>query len=411
MDSQGEFKKKLVDTNQRLIRTDPKILKVRAVTSVLSKVVLLVVFGTCFFSRNLVNQANQQVVQFKNSTTVKEFNSLDKNSSLVYGKATLTGHSKLVNGVAFSPDGRTLASGSEDRTIKLWDLQTKKEIATLTGHIKAVRQVVFSPDGQTLASGSEDKTIKLWGLQTKKEIATLTGHIKAVRQVVFSPDGQTLASGSEDGTIKIWKVPSRKESSHPPIPIVGDFFSKLWNMQRQNFMASYEKGSYLYLSGFSLDSQTLTITANNSEIIMWDWQRNRKEISTLKVATKSWRSIAFSPDGKSIALRQRTGVSLGDLQSKNVITLFTPNLCEKYTTDNILAFSPNSKMFASASTRYGDTMIKLWDVQSQKQMGSLLREKGNPATESSLVFSPDGKMLTLAIHNDITLIPIDSSDY
>jgi hypothetical protein len=121
--------------------------------------------------------------------------------------------------------------------------------------------------------------------------------------VVFSPDGQTLASGSEDGTIKIWKVPSRKESSHPPIPIVGDFFSKLWNMQRQNFMASYEKGSYLYLSGFSLDSQTLTITANNSEIIMWDWQRNRKEISTLKGATKSWRSIVFSPDGKSIALR------------------------------------------------------------------------------------------------------------
>jgi WD40 repeat protein len=310
MDNRREFKKNLVDTNQRLIRTDPTILKIRAVTSVVSKVALLVVFKTCFFTRNLVNQANQQVVQFKNSTTVKEFNSLEKHSSLVYSEATLTGHSDRVLSIAISLDGRTLASASTDKTIKLWDLQTKKELATLTGHSGYVQGVAFSPDGQTLASASTDKTIKLWDLQTKKELATLTGHNKDVREVVFSPDGQTLASTSND-SIKLWKVPSRKESSHQPVPIVGDFFSRLWNIQSQNFIASLEN-TFPHLGGFSPDGQTLVINGRNGRIIMWDWRRNKKVISIL-TGVESWRSIAFSPDGKSVVLRKQKELSLGEL--------------------------------------------------------------------------------------------------
>ena len=118
---------------------------------------------------------------------------------------TLTGHSNSVNSVALSPDGRTLASGSRDNTIKLWDVQTQREIATLTGHSTFLWSVAFSPDGRTIASGSYNKTIKLWDVQTRREISTLRGHSASVSSVAFSPYGRTLASGSSDRTIKLWR--------------------------------------------------------------------------------------------------------------------------------------------------------------------------------------------------------------
>ncbi|MEH2436138.1 MAG: ribosome assembly protein 4, partial [Nostoc sp.] len=124
------------------------------------------------------------------------------------GKAikTLTGHSNSVISVGFSPDGKTLASGSGDNTIKLWDVSTGKAIRTLTGHSSSVNSVGFSPDGKTLASGSFDKTIKLWDVSTGKAIKTLTGHSSSVISVGFSPDGKTLASGSDDKTVILWDL-------------------------------------------------------------------------------------------------------------------------------------------------------------------------------------------------------------
>jgi WD40 repeat protein len=106
--------------------------------------------------------------------------------------------------VSFSPDGKTLATGSYDRTIKLWNVETGQEIRTLTGHNGSVYTVSFSNDGKTLATGSWDSTIKLWNVETGKEIRTLSGHNGSVYTVSFSPDGKTLATGSDDGTIKLW---------------------------------------------------------------------------------------------------------------------------------------------------------------------------------------------------------------
>nr|WP_265276349.1 serine/threonine-protein kinase [Nostoc sp. KVJ3] len=127
---------------------------------------------------------------------------------------TLTGHSgtlSSVNALAITPDSNTLASGSDDKTIKLWDLNTQKVLATLSGHSQAVKSVAFSPDGQILATASDDKTIKLWQVETLKEISTLLGHSHAVKSVAFSPDGQILASGSWDKTIKLWDINTGKE--------------------------------------------------------------------------------------------------------------------------------------------------------------------------------------------------------
>lgn len=112
----------------------------------------------------------------------------------------------LINAVAISPDGNTLATGIRDNAIKLWNIQTGKLIHTLTGHQGQVRTVAFSPDGKLVASGSQDGTVKLWNATTGKGINTFTAHKEQVWSVAFNPDGKTLASAGQDGTVKIWRV-------------------------------------------------------------------------------------------------------------------------------------------------------------------------------------------------------------
>jgi serine/threonine protein kinase len=119
---------------------------------------------------------------------------------------TLRGHQGYVSSVSFSPDGKFLASGSGDRTVKVWEVGSWREVATLRGHWGYVYSVSFSSDGKFLASGSWDKTVKVWEVGSWREVATLRGHQGWVFSVSFSPDGKFLASGSGDKTVKVWEV-------------------------------------------------------------------------------------------------------------------------------------------------------------------------------------------------------------
>jgi lysophospholipase L1-like esterase len=124
---------------------------------------------------------------------------------------TLEGHSESVNSVAFSPDGSILASGSGDKTVKLWDVETGNEIRTLEGHPNCVNSVAFSPDGSILASSGDDNTIKLWDVETGTEIRTLEGYGWYESIVAFSPDGRILASGGSNPKIKLWDISTGNE--------------------------------------------------------------------------------------------------------------------------------------------------------------------------------------------------------
>jgi WD40 repeat protein len=123
----------------------------------------------------------------------------------------LKGHGARVNSVAFSPDGRLLASSSDDRTVKVWDLAGGQVWRNLEGHTDWVTAVAFSPDGKLLASAGEDRTIQVWDLDSGMVRHHLKGHARAVHSVAFSPDGKRLASGSSDETVKVWDARSGQE--------------------------------------------------------------------------------------------------------------------------------------------------------------------------------------------------------
>jgi WD40 repeat protein len=121
--------------------------------------------------------------------------------------ATLEGHAGGVWAIAFSPDGKTLASGSMDHTVRLWNLEPGELTATLEGHAKRVLAVAFSPDGRALASGSQDDSVRLWDVTTLTErFAILRGYVDS--SLAFTPDSKVLVAGGADDTVRMWEVGS-----------------------------------------------------------------------------------------------------------------------------------------------------------------------------------------------------------
>ncbi|MEH1849174.1 MAG: serine/threonine-protein kinase [Nostoc sp.] len=197
---------------------------------------------------------------------------------------TLISHANWVNSVAFSPDGKFLASGSADCTIKLWQVHTGIEIQTFRGHSDSVSSVAYSPktpatnskDRQLLASGSNDYTIKLWQVYTGRNIYTLTGHSFFINCIAFSQDGEIIASGSGDNTIKLWHVNTGREIR----TLIGHYDS-VWSV------------------AFSQDGQLLASGSWDKTIKLWHVHSGR-EISTLTGHSNYVRCVAFSPNGQTL---------------------------------------------------------------------------------------------------------------
>ncbi|MEH2421798.1 MAG: serine/threonine-protein kinase [Nostoc sp.] len=279
---------------------------------------------------------------------------------------SLKGHSSDVNSVAFSPDGKTLASGSDDQTIKLWNLASGQEIHTLEGHSNWIWTVAFSPDGKTLASGSADKTIKLWNLETGKLIRTLQGHSDGVSSVAFSPDGKTLASGGASKDMKI----------------------KLWNLETGKLIRTLEGHTNGVVSVvFSPDRKTLASGSWDKTIKLWNLETG-KLIRSLQGNTGPILSVAFAPDGVTFASGSKDKtIKLWNLKTGKLIhTLKGHN--DKV---NSVAFlrnpTSNGVTLVSGSS---DKTIKLWNPVTGKQIRTLETDSGYIY---AIAISPDGQTI------------------
>ena len=270
------------------------------------------------------------------------------------------GRSSNVTSVAFSPDGKIVASGDSENIIKLWRVSTGEDIGTLSGHRLDVESLAFSRDGQLLASGSSDYTIKLWSVSTWQELRTLSGHSSWVHSVAFSPDGQTLASGSADNTIKLWSVSTWKE-----LHTLSGHSSSLYGV---NSVA------------FSRDGEMLASASSDNTIKLWRVSTG-EELRTLFGHSSDVKSVAFSPDGQTLASGDFDMIKLWSVSTWDELR---PSSIKSG--GEVMAFSPDGQTLASGS---GWT-ITLLSVSTGEGLDRL---EGHSGAVLSVAFSPDGQML------------------
>ncbi|OBQ20427.1 MAG: hypothetical protein AN488_12830 [Anabaena sp. WA113] len=328
--------------------------------------------------------------------------------NVITGKELLTlrGHSSGVNSVAWSGDSLTLASGSLDKTVKLWNVQTGDCVRTLEGHSSGVNSVAWSGDSLTLASGSLDKTVKLWNVQTGDCVRTLEGHSSGVMSVAWSGDSLTLASGSFDKTVKLWNVQSgdcvRTLEGHGywvySVAWSGDSQTlasgshdktvKLWNVQSGDCVRTLEGHDWVYSVAWSGDSLTLATGSHDKTMKLWNVQSGEC-VRTLEGHSSVVRSVVWSGDSQTLASGS----------SDNTVKLWNVQSGERVRTleghshwVNSVAWSGDSQTLASGSH---DKTVKLWNVQSGECLRTL---EGHSRVVRSVAWSGDS--LTLASGSD-----------
>jgi RNA polymerase sigma factor (sigma-70 family) len=312
-------------------------------------------------------------------------------------------HRGWLSAVAFSPDGKLLASGSQDDTLRLWDVSTGKEIRVVK-HPGWVSAVAFAPDGKTLAAAG-GATLLVWDVATGKEIHALSGHQDKIFSVAFAPDGKTIASGSGDKTVRLWDAATGKEvrtlkghewwiSSVAFAPDgktiasgSADTTVRLWDaatgQQVRTLQAPGGSSGSIYCLAYSPDGSTLVAGGLGNDINIRIWQ-----VTTGKfVRSIPWDGvtcIAFSPDGQTLAAgSQHWTIGLWDSATGKELRPLHGHVLGI----SVVAFAPDGKTLASGS---GDMTVRLWETATGREIHALA---GHGSSVLSLAFSRDGKTL------------------
>ncbi|MEH2269867.1 MAG: NB-ARC domain-containing protein [Nostoc sp.] len=304
--------------------------------------------------------------------------------------------------VAFSPNGKLLATGDTNGEIRLYEVANSQQLMTCKGHAGWVWSVSFSPDGQVLASGGNDQTIKLWDVSTGQCFKTLEGHSGGVRSVTFSPDGQVLASGSDDQTVKLWNITTGKclkslqevgcsvwSVAFSPKDYMlasgnDDYTVRLWDINSSSCIHTLEGHTQrVYSVTFSPDGNTLASGSHDQTVKLWDIS-SAQCFKTLQGHTDLVHSVTFSLDGSAL-------VSCGDDQTVRVWDFVTGE-CLKTLQGHrsrvwSLAVCINSNICASSSD---DQTVKLWNISTGRCIKTL--QSFNNGIWS-VVVSPDGKII------------------
>ena len=282
-------------------------------------------------------------------------------------KSTLTGHKSEVKKLAFSPDGTILASGDWNNIIRLWDLKTEKRKKTLIEHEGQLNALAFSLDGTTLASGGFNQTIHLWDSESGEQKTAFIGHKGAIYTIVFCPDGSTLASGSYDGTIIFWNTKT------------GEQRHTITHTQHQLPMT-------LLADGKTLASQ------NNGNIMFLNVNTRQIEKRLPLDDPKYTSIILMSEDGTTLASgifsRQHTEMKVWNLHTGIHQSIFTDSLRSRYSE----GLSPDGKTLAIGKT---NNTVELWDTHTGKHKATLRKHTG---WVSSVAFSPDSRLLATGDH-------------
>lgn len=280
------------------------------------------------------------------------------------------GHKDRVWGVAFSPDGKYLATGSSDRTARLWDLATGQTIRVFSGHPGPVEQVAFSPDGKfLLTAGEEDGTARLWDVASGETVQVFSGHTGGVAYIAFSPDGKTIATAGGDPTARIWDVAT------------GQTLHALTHNGPFSGLAFSPDGKYL-LTGTEAGTAQIWDALTGSKLRVFD---DPDKVS----------ATAYSPDGKTIAAGREDGtVSLLDVATGQRLREFTGHQGYVWAID----FSPDGRTLLTGSA---DNIARLWDLES----GQTLRVfRGHSLRVLGVTFSPDGSFVATASEDRIARV-------